>query len=326
MSVRTWDDVPSAVYEAISEFKKLASSSNSLAAINTRTNPGGKVTVDDSIDKAVEHVLRLKPKPLTPPGQDAPTRDTVVAGLGGGAALGGRQSFAQPADGLSSLPGLSDAADILGWTAGPINAHWGGPRPLTTILIGAGLGGLLGRAGSYVTSKLAPEGFLDEEEHRKKMTRLGAILGSIPGLYQTYDNYTQGRGPWSSWPAKAGSAEDPYYKEAMNMFDPLINKGQFNPAVMADPNTPPHIRAATAGIVEAASATRGSSFVSPWDVARIAISAGAGAASGIVLGKTLGVLAGLSKEQQKNLQEIGWWSGILRSMVPQALNMGAYRG
>lgn len=222
-------------------------------------------------------------------------------------------------EGLASLPGLTQLSDVMGWTAGPINAHWGGPRPLANILIGAGLGSLAGRGASYITNAIAPEGVLDKERHRKKMTILGGVLGALPGAYQGYDNIRTGNQLWDSWPHK--TASDEYYKEAMNNFDPLINRNHFNNSVLNDPFTPPHIRAATAGVVSAASSVRGSNLVSPWDVARIAISAGSGSMSGLILGRTLGVLAGLSSEQQKNLQNVGWWAGVLKSVVPQALRM-----
>lgn len=124
--------------------------------------------------------------------------------------------------------------------------------------------------------------------------------------------------------------KDRLYKSAQlnNVFDggtglaelanmPMIHRDQFGRAVWQDSNTPIPIRAATTGLVNAASYMNDNSpFVSPWDVARV--TAG-GAARGMLVGKTLGVLAGLKPESQDRLQRAGVWGGMLQSVIPGAM-------
>ncbi len=74
------------------------------------------------------------------------------------------------------------------------------------------------------------------------------------------------------------------------------------------------IAALAAGLVHGASAARGgSNWVSPMDVGRIAIGAGSGLLSGIVAGKILGALAGLTPAAENNVKRIGIWAGGLNA-------------
>ena len=99
---------------------------------------------------------------------------------------------------------------------------------------------------------------------------------------------------------------------------PIIPARDFNQAVRDDPFTPRPIMAATTGLVDSAAAWRRSPVVSPMDVGRIAVGMGSGYASGMLVGKTLGALAGLRPEAQKTLQRAGTWAGILNNIVPLA--------
>jgi hypothetical protein len=82
----------------------------------------------------------------------------------------------------------------------------------------------------------------------------------------------------------------------------------------ANPYTSPASAAMAAGLVHGASASRGgSNWVSPMDVGRIAIGAGSGLLSGIVAGKILGALAGLSPVAVNNVKRIGIWAGGLNA-------------
>jgi hypothetical protein len=229
------------------------------------------------------------------------------------------------------LPVVAPAADVLGWRAGPLNAHWGGPRPLTNTLIGAGLGALLGGSGGWLAEQFFPEGTFQPGGPRKRLAVLGAGVGALPGLYQAYDNLRAGQGVADAWPppadptpahsALAGSPVAAVLagKEAADPFFPVIHRDRFQQAVFADPFTPPNVQAGAAGLVEAASAVRGLPVVTPWDVARIAVGGGSGLASGYLTGKVFGVLAGLTPERQRDLQQAGLWAGVLKAVVPQAL-------
>lgn len=210
------------------------------------------------------------------------------------------------------LPVVRDFADVLGWRAGPINAMWGGPRPLTNTLIGAGLGALAGYGGGLAAEALLPPDTFRKGVPPKRFAILGGLLGAVPGLYQGYDNLTQNKGVLDLWPPEKASAD-------VGLFVPVIPKDQFQRAVMADPMTPMNVRAGAAGLVEAASAVSGLPVVTPWDVTRIAIGAGSGLASGYLVGKVFGALAGLSEQKQQELQRAGAWAGALKAVVPQAL-------
>jgi len=224
------------------------------------------------------------------------------------------QPFTKTADGL---PVLRTLGDVAGWRAGPINETWGGPRPLTNLLIGAALGSLGGYGVGRLGEQFLPGRYFTPGAARKRMAILGGALGVVPAAWQAYDNVTQAGGDLSAvldrWPAKAAG-------DGL-LFDPNIPVDEFNGAVMADPTTPLRLRAATAGLVTAAGSVRGGPLVSPWDVARVAVGAGSGLVSGLIVGKALGLLAGLNQAGQEKLQDIGMWSGVLRNTVPQALGL-----
>lgn len=222
--------------------------------------------------------------------------------------------------GYTGVPGLTHTADIMGWRAGPINAYWGGPRPVTNTLIGAALGAGLGFAGGAVADALAPDDVLEPSALKKRFALLGAALGGAPGLIQAYQNLRANKTPFDT---VDHIAEDLKFREkqSVDLFSPLIPANRFAAQLMADDFTPAHLKSTAAGMIQAASASTGSSWVSPWDVARIAFATGAGAASGILVGKTLGALAGLSPQAQKSLQTTGWWSGLIKATVPRALSL-----
>jgi hypothetical protein len=80
--------------------------------------------------------------------------------------------------------------------------------------------------------------------------------------------------------------------------------------------TPPNVAALVSGILEGTSATTGRGHVSPLEVALTAGGmAGRGWLGGLVLGKTLGVLAGMPPERQQQLQQAGLWGGMISGAV-----------
>ncbi len=224
------------------------------------------------------------------------------------------------------VPGLSQAADVLGWRAGSLNAMWGGPRPLANLLIGSGVGAGGGYLAGHLASKILPKKYFDREAVRRRAMLLGAAVGSVVPAYQMYDAHKA--------TGDLGSVLEPYppppdrwkvagawTKDAIDMFAPVIPVDPFNRAVMADQNTPWNMRAATAGLVEAADSVRGTGdrYISPWNVAQIAVGAGAGLLSGVIAGKSLGLLAGLTPYAQERIQDLGLWSGVVQAVVPRAL-------
>jgi hypothetical protein len=152
------------------------------------------------------------------------------------------------------------------------------------------------KAGAYISrAKRALSAALSSDE---------CVVGSryasaIDKLFKRADFGTEGGG---------GSA-----------FIPIIPTDQFNQTVWNDPFTPAAIRAATAGLVEAASLSRGgTNYVTPLDIMHIGLGAGSGYLSASLVGRTLGALAGLKPESQRTLQRVGTWAGILSNIVPLA--------
>jgi len=99
---------------------------------------------------------------------------------------------------------------------------------------------------------------------------------------------------------------------------PKIPVDQFNNMIFADQHTPQPVQAAAAGLTTGAALATGSPLVSPFDVGRIAVGMGSGYLSGMLVGKTLGALAGVSPDVQKKLQQTGVWAGMLKTIVPLA--------
>jgi hypothetical protein len=125
------------------------------------------------------------------------------------------------------------------------------------------------------------------------------------------------------------------------LFTPSIPVDAFNNAVWQDaiPNpygtrstfgdnsqrlgTPPQVAAVVTGLISGAGAARESSHVSPMDVAMAAgAAAGKGWLGGLVLGKTLGALAGLPPEGQERLKQVGLFGGMLTGAVRELFGKG----
>lgn len=252
-------------------------------------------------------------------------------------------------------PTLHAAAQAANFQPGSTNEWFGGPNPLAASLagglLGAGAGYGIGMVGEHLGSDYVEPGRL-----RKTMALLGMAAGAAPGAYwgsinlRVHPKHHGLRALLSDWPfdgresyttpvseahaaAKAIGAKAPeHYKQALGLSDdntgfgsfnqvsnpPLINRGEFGAVVWSDPNTPAPIRAATSGLVDAAALSRRSNIITPWDIAKIAVGVGSGYESGMLVGQTLGALAGLKPEHQKTLQQIGTWSGLLTSVVPLA--------
>jgi len=119
---------------------------------------------------------------------------------------------------------------------------------------------------------------------------------------------------------KRGYYIDPANNPAQNRFGvgggalhaPEIRMDAFNrPAMFTNPQS----AALASGLVHGASAMNGgSNWVSPMDVARVAVGAGAGLLSGVVAGKILGALAGLTPAAETGVQRIGLWGGALNAV------------
>ncbi len=217
-----------------------------------------------------------------------------------------------------------------------------GPTPLAHTIVGGLIGAGLGYGGGALAEQFLPEEQFERGRLRRAMAILGGGLGTTPGLLHGAGNMLtpeQTGGGWKAWLSpfpfvkKQASFDDNEYGA---LFMPTIPKDAFNAAVWSDvaqtPNpygsksswgddsqrlgTPPPVAATVSGIVAGTAAATGQEVVSPWQVAMTAAStAGKGYLAGLAFGKTLGALAGLQPEAQKQLQQYGLWGGMLSGAV-----------
>ncbi len=248
-------------------------------------------------------------------------------------------------------PAIHAAAQATNFLPGPTNQWFGGPSPLAATLAGGLVGAGLGYGAGAVGEATASD-YVDPGRLRKTLALLGLAAGAAPGAYwgsinlRAHPHHHGLRALLSGWPLDTPAGEENYKSPPIgeahaalkdlaaktaaelegtgisglsSVYDPpLIERDPFNTMVWNDPRTPPPIRSATVGLVDAAAASRGSPIITPWDVARIAVGVGSGYESGLLVGKTLGALAGLKPEAQRTLQQAGTWAGILTSVVPLA--------
>ena len=201
----------------------------------------------------------------------------------------------------------------------PVNELVGGPTPLAAMLSGGALGALAGYGGGYLAERLVGKGVLDRGRLRKMLALLGGAAGAAPGAWwwsasaRENPHLSTGEALVDTWPYEKASAF------AFGADQPVIPRNQFGQLVWADEQTPLPIRSATTGLLAAAGQVGGGSpWVSPADVARVALGMGSGYASGMLVGKTLGALAGLTPDAQSAIRRSGTWAGVLTAVVPMA--------
>lgn len=218
----------------------------------------------------------------------------------------------------------------------------GGPRNLTTTLLGAGLAGLggyaVGSAADYVIPKglraLLPKKYragIPPTRFAPLLATLGAGVGALPGLNNIVTARNNGKS-WSdslltNYPWNSDNANPPYeHKRASadhpnDLFTPSIPVDAFNRAIWssASPNpfgtkdtfgdnsqglkTPPPVAAGMSGLVAAAGAARNSSHVSPWDIAQVTAQAAAGGLEGAAIGLVTGKALGALANMSPGMQE-----------------------
>jgi len=195
----------------------------------------------------------------------------------------------------------------------------GGPTPLTRTLTGAGLGAALGYGGGWLSSQLWPDKYLDKKKARRNMAIMGAAAGGLPTSYFFGRPAVEQHG-MSGWLKKSELLEESRrFQKYASARLPTIDVNRFN-QVIWEQELPPAVKAMTTGMVSAASASRGGArLVSPFDVARIAVGMGSGAASAALVGKTLGAIAGLTPESQDAIFRTGAGVGLLMNVVPHLM-------
>jgi hypothetical protein len=242
---------------------------------------------------------------------------------------------------------LKPVAQALNMTETPLNAMFGGPTPLASALSGGLIGAGLGYGGGFVADQVLPEKYFRKGRLRRVMALLGGAAGAAPGLaWGASASQSNPEAPGVAafthgWPMREQDRDEQFRKvgsvgeahaalmvlagekaakwNSTGAADfPPIEVDAFNQVVWGDHRTPLAVRAATTGLTESASVLTGADMVSPMDVGRIAVGMGTGWASGMLVGKTLGALAGLTPETQGKLQQAGMWAGILSNVVPMA--------
>lgn len=200
---------------------------------------------------------------------------------------------------------------------------------------------LLPRKPFGATGPDRDEIFTDETNLAPLMMTAGAALGAAPGLVRGYTALRNGQSPLSAYPWQLNPEFAKAAETAGAMFVPSIPVDAFNRAIWNDaaPNpfgtksrwgdndqplhTPPNVATLTSGLVAAAGASRNSDMVSPWDIASVASNVMAngamgavyGSAGGLLAGKVLGALAGLSPAAQEYAQQTGLWAGALTGVT-----------
>ena len=220
----------------------------------------------------------------------------------------------------------------------------GGPNPLVTGLLSGALSSGLGYGTGWLAEKLMPKKYAKRGVLPKNLAIAGGLVGGGLGAWAHGSPLVQEhgvKGMLMGGPFDHGKPgymaklltkasqkynihfeKDAMFKHAAGMagaFLPSIPVDHFNRMIMQDPFMPDPIRAATVGLTTAAGqAHGGAKLVSPFDVGRIAMGMGSGAISGMLVGKALGALAGLTTEAQQGIQRAGIMAGLLSNIVPRA--------
>lgn len=223
--------------------------------------------------------------------------------------------------------------------------------PLLGMLVGGMAGAGLGYGAGWVGSQVLPDDW-DKHKLRRNLAMVGGGLGAaMPAAmgawnvghgrsFNDMDAYRRGyqfpRQPAASPPAalpEAAPVPEPPKPEfgkvgfdgsttgLYGSFDP----DAFNQTLWNDPRVgnrlPMPLLAAASGLVTGAANLPGkpnTSFVTPFDVARMAAGMGTGYLSGLVVGKALNSLLGMPDDTQETLKNTGMYAGLLQTLIPIA--------
>jgi len=130
-------------------------------------------------------------------------------------------------------------------------------------------------------------------------TRFGGILDKILGSIKS-------------------SCDDPYLEKCAypsGGYGISIAVDDWRNAIMQDRYLEPRDKAILAGLPVAAGASRGSRWVSPVDVAKVAASAGLGAFFGKAIGMVAGPFLALTPKAKQGIQNAGLLAGALKMIT-----------
>jgi len=217
---------------------------------------------------------------------------------------------------------MSPLGQVFGYTEGPLNEWYGGPRPVASAIAGGLLTSGLGYAGGHMLERLVPKMFTPGAA-KKRLALLGGAIGAAPGLMGMALNNAEGRSVFEKAANLQSAAkllqegEPPeFFKYSHNfIFRPIIDVTRFNDAIWNDPFGSGADKAIASGLVYGAGTATNSNIVSPMDVTRMAVGMGTGYASATLMGKAFGVLAGISPEAQQAMQTAGVWSGVMKTLT-----------
>lgn len=221
---------------------------------------------------------------------------------------------------------------------------------LTSGLVGAGLG----YGGGMLAEQMLPEEW-ERKKLRRTMAILGGLGLAAPAAAWAGVNAANDKSVLDGWPLDTGHVEnrapdpprhyDPIFSpenspvakftrklaaafesETGVSSEPLINVNAFNQTIWGDPRVThrmsPVLQAAGSGLVTGAATLAGSgrpaTFITPWDVGRMAAGMGSGYASGELVGRALGILTGMPQSTQDRLKQTGMWAGVVNTMLPLA--------
>jgi hypothetical protein len=208
---------------------------------------------------------------------------------------------------------------ILGLWKGEVLKIPNKPGPLGSLMTLAPLGAALGYGGSNLANLLTGGNVFTNP---LGATILGGLVGAVPAGLQLAVNYSQGL-PLTTAPFDFAMAKKSSFS--------YIPVDKFKDVVYGDPNVASSLsrrtQAAAVGLVESANHLPGRRYndlpiVTPNDIARVAVGMGSGYASGLLVGKALGGLFGVSDRAQQVLRQSGAAAGIIRSMVPLVYSGG----
>jgi len=300
----TWPDP----YE-ITELRELAKQGNAVAlaiyGLHDRFQGNDPKTFFHAIKVAgeVSEQLQKLADSLIPPARDVMTNF--------------KSPFDRDPKRYSSI--LDQAGTVAQWWPGTIGGVPNLPGPLSSLAVmgtlGAGAGNLTGRL-------LANHPAFDPETVTSRATMIGGLLGLLPGAASMGMNALAG---------KSLLGDNVLGMQKRSLLDPtlfsrpnLIPVEQLQQMVWEDPDVagrlPIHIAAATSALVEGASRQSRSEtpFITPGDIARMAVGMGSGYTSGLLVGKALGGLFGVSDAAQQVLRRSGAAAGLLQTFVPLA--------
>lgn len=222
----------------------------------------------------------------------------------------------------SNYSNLLNQAGVVGqvWP-GQILGMQNRPGPLASMLVLGMLGAGAGRIGAAGIERL---GGGHNPTLNRNMTIAGALAGIVPGAVSSAVNMSAGKSPLFG-----DVMAVPMRKLSMSVLGrferPMaIPVERMHDMVWRDPfvasQLPPTIAAAASAVMEGASRIgnrqNGLPFVTPYDIGRMAVGLGAGYMSGVVAGKALGAIFGVSDRSQDILRRSGATAGLIQAVIP----------